>query len=190
MITVEKKLSTSGLSDYKQKARQIKKVLSESIIVGILTFFGIILLLILSEKFKINIPTEYSKLFLIGLSTLNAIIYYLRGINKFNKHIKTIKTATEHTFRITDYYFQFISNTEYVIYACKTTDNKTVIFQTSELPTNELLDTLVIDIIDDKIIKIDNYSTGQAVNQHKLDNQLIDKYEKEFYILENAFYNL
>lgn len=109
---------------------------------------------------------------------------------EFNKHIKTIKTATEHTFRITDYYFQFISNTEYVIYACKTTDNKTVIFQTSELPTNELLDTLVIDIIDDKIIKIDNYSTGQAVNQHKLDNQLIDKYDKEFYILENAFYNL
>lgn len=191
MQIVEKKLTSSEISDLKkQKVRQTKKVLSESIMAGILTLFGLMLLLLLCENIGINFPSVYSKTSIIGLSAIYATFYYLRGVNKIKEQNTSNKVFTEFTFRITDYYFQLISNTEYVIYACKTKDNKTVIFQTSQLPTNKILDTLVIDIHNDKIINIENYSTGTVVNQHNLDFQLIDKYDKEFYIVEKDFYNL
>jgi hypothetical protein len=191
MQIVEKKLTSSELSDLKKKeVRQTKKILSESLIAGILTFFGLMLLLLLCENMGLNIPSVYSKTSIIGLSALYATFYYLRGINKFKEQITSKKAVTEYTFRITDYYFQFISNTEYKIYACKTKDNKIVIFQTSQLPTNKLFDTLVIDIHNDQIINVENYSTGNAVNQHNLDFQLIEKYDKEFYIVDKDLFNL
>lgn len=191
MKIVEKNLSSSELADLKkQREKQRKKALSDSIIIGVLTFFGLMVLLLICEKFGLITPSANLKPALVGLSVLSATIYYLKGLHKLKTQDSSNTKVTQYTFTITDYCYQFVSNTEYVIYACKTTDNKTVILQTSQLPTDKFFDTLVIDLLNGKIISINNYSTGKTVNQLNLDKQLIDNYDDEFYLLDKDIHNL
>lgn len=191
MKIVEKNLSTSELADLKkEKVKLRKKGFSNSIIVGLLTFFGLMVLLLIFEKFRLITPSIYFKPTLIGLSVLSATIYYLTGLHKLKTQDISNKKVTQYTFTISDYYCELISNTEYVIYACKTSDNMTVVFQTSQLPTDNFFDTLNIDLLNDKIVSINNYSTGKTVNQLKLDKQLIDNYYEEFYLLDIDIHNL
>jgi len=191
MKIVEKNLSISELADLKkEKVKLRKKAFSNSIIVGVLTFFGLMVLLLIFEKFRLITPSIYFKPTLIGLSVLSATIYYLRGLHKLKTQDISNKKVTQYTFTISDYYCELISNTEYVIYACKTSDNMTVVFQTSQLPTDNFFDTLNIDLLNDKIVSINNYSTGKTVYRLKLDKQLIDNYYEEFYLLDIDIHNL
>ncbi len=191
MKIVEKSLSSSVLADLKkQKEHLRKKALSDSVIIGVLTFFGLMVLLLISEKFGLITPSVYLKPVLAGLSVLSATIYYLKGLHKLKSKDNKNKEITQHIFTITDYSYEFVSNTEYMIYACKTTNNKTVVFQTSQLPTDKFFDTLSIDILNGKIVSLQNYSTGKTVKQLNLDKKLIDNYDKEFYLLNKDINNL
>jgi hypothetical protein len=191
MKIVEKNLSPSELADLKkQKEKLRKKAISNGIIVGVLTFFGLIILLLICENFGLIIPSIYFKPALVGLSIITATIYYLKGLHKLKTQDSSNKVITQYTFTITDFYSELVSNTEYVIYACKTTDNKTVVFQTSQLPADKILDSLNINLLNGKIISVNNYSTGKKVKQHNLDKQLIDSYDEEFYILDKDIHNL
>lgn len=191
MKVVQKNLSLSEIADLKkQKEKSKKKVLNDIIIVGVLTFFGLLVLLLIFEKFGLITSSMYSKPVLIGLSVLSSTIYYLKGLHKLKKQDSLKEKVTQYTFTITDYYCGFVSNTEYSIYACKTTDNKTVVFHTSQLPKDKLYDTLTIDLLKNKIVSINNYSTGKIVNQLNLDKQLIDNYDEEFYLLDKDIYDL
>ena len=60
--------------------------------------------------------------------------------------------VSKYTITITDFYFETILNTEYTIYACKTTNIKTVEFQTAQLPTDKILHNLKIDLLNGNII--------------------------------------
>jgi hypothetical protein len=191
MKIVEKNLSSSELANLqKQKEKLRKKVLSDSIIIGVLAFFGLMVLLLISEKFGLITPSVYLKPVLVGLSVLSATIYYLKGLHKLKKQDSSNKKITQYTFTITDFYCHFISNTEYVIYACKITEDKTVVFQTSQLPTDKLFDTLNIDLLNGKIVSIKNYSTGRTVKQLNLHKHLIDSYDQEFYLLDKDIHTL
>ncbi len=190
MKIVEKNLSPSELADLnKQKEKQRKKALNDSIMIGVLTFFGLMVLLLICEKFGLIVPSIYFKPALVGLSMLTATIYYLKGLHKLKSKDSSNKIV-QYTFTLTDYYCELISNTEYAIYACKTTDNKTVVFQTSQLPTDKLFDTLTIDLLNDKIATLNNYTTGKIVKQLNLDKHLIDNYGDEFYLLDKDIHNL
>src|SRR5688572_27440226 len=113
MKIVEKNLSSSELADLKkQKEKLKKKALSDSIIIGVLTFFGLMVLLLICEKFGLIRPSVYLKPALVGLSVLSATIYYLKGLHKLKTQHSSNKKVTQFTFTITDYCYQFVSNTE------------------------------------------------------------------------------
>ncbi|MCF8427851.1 MAG: hypothetical protein K9I36_14025 [Bacteroidia bacterium] len=191
MKIVKKNISTSILADIqKQKEQLKKKALSDGIIIGVLTFFGLIVLLLICEKFGLIIPSIYSKPVLIGLSIFIALVYYSKRLLKMKTHDISNKEVKQYSFNITDFHCEVISNTEFVIYACKTKDNKTLVFQTSQLATDNLFDTIIIEILNDKIVNLKNYSTGKTVKKHNMTMQLLNNYKEEFYLLEMDFHNL
>ena len=191
MEIIEKKLSSAELDDLKMhKEKLAKKALSDSLVFGILTFFGLIVLLLICEKAGLISPSAYLKPVLVGLSLLSSVIYYFKVLYKLKTQDSSNRNITQYIFTITDYYLEVVSNTEYVIYACKTTDNKTVVFQTSKLPTDKILDTINLEILNGKVISVKNYSTGMNVNRLDLSKQLIDNYGEEFYLLEKDINDL
>lgn len=191
MKIIEKNLSTSELAELKKQQKELmKKILSDSVIISMLTFFGLMLLLLACEKFGLNIQSVYIKPAFITLSILIGTIYYLKALHKFNTKDSSIQRVIQYTFTITDFYSELVSNTEYVIYACKTTDNKTVVFHTSQLRSDRLYDTLIIELVNQKIVSINNYSTGMTVKQLSLDKQLLGTYDEAFYLLEKDINNL
>lgn len=191
MEIIEKKLSSAELDDLKMhKEKLAKKALSDSLVFGILTFFGLIVLLLICEKAGLISPSAYLKPVLVGLSLLSSAIYNFKVLHKLKTQESSNRNITQYIFTITDYYSEVVSNTEYVIYACKTTDNKTVVFQTLQLPIHKILDTINLEILNGKVISVKNYSTGMNVNRLDLSKQLIDNYGEEFYLLEKDINDL
>jgi hypothetical protein len=191
MKVVDREISSielAGLKCNKQKLN--RKVLSDSIVICMLTFFGLILLLLALEKLELITPSRYLKPILVGLSFVAGAIYYLKKIKSNKKEEYLNNRITQYTFVITEYFYQCISNTEYQIYVCNTTENKVVIFQTSNLPDNIIHDTLIVNLLNGKIISINSHSTGKTVNKLNLNKRLIDYYDKEFYLLDKDIQNV
>jgi hypothetical protein len=187
----KRSLSPSERADLKKQQAQVqKKHLSNSLVLGILVFFGLMVLLLVFEKCGWVLPAANAKPALVGLSVLISVGYYLRALRTKDTGDLSNQKATLYTFTVTDYFPEPIANTEFTIYACKTTDNQTVVFQTDALPAGELSDTLTIELLNGKILSVTNYSTGRTVNLLPGNKQLLDHYGDAFYLLDKDIQNL
>lgn len=103
MKIVENNLSSSESADLKkQKDKLKKKAISDSIVVFVLTFFGLMLVLLICEKFGLIKSLVYSKPVLIGISFLSATLYYLQRLDKLKAKDRSIKRVIQYIFTITD----------------------------------------------------------------------------------------
>ena len=163
-----------------------KTIISNSIVVALITFFILILMAFMAEQSAGDFTSGYWKMLLPAIAVCTGIVYGFSKYQRIRSAQLIPSKIISHSFEITHYAFENIANTEYFIYACQTTDRQTVIFQTEILNPFNMGDSLIIELKGNRIHTIQQFSTGREVTRIMFPKSLLDSYPEEFYLLNTT----
>ncbi|HAA16910.1 MAG TPA: hypothetical protein DCE41_36435 [Cytophagales bacterium] len=114
--------------------KPLKKRVESAIMAGILTFFSLMILLLILDTIGLEYDNQASKMTLVSLSVVASLVYFTRSTARNLKAQKQIDQATveEYTFQVEEYIKENVSNTEWTAYLCFGEKGPSVYFLTDQ----------------------------------------------------------